>query len=324
MINLSIIIPIYNAEKYLKECLESIFCEINEKIEVILVDDGSTDNSSFIYNKYKDQCAIFVNSNHGVSYSRNFGVKHSHGDWIMFVDSDDVLIKGWSKIVLSEIDSKKYDLIYFLSKNINFSDKNDLLLNIMGLTGNNYYLSSPWSKVYNKKILLANNIIFNSYIVNGEDMIYNCKYISKIDFEKIKFASSIYKFRVNPESSTKKFTNKLLDSDKYFYSELDNILLENSFDNNTLKYINDQNRINNIFTIALRLSFNEKFYNYKNIIKELDKNTYRILTKFSIKNKINFVVFLILKKQYFLSFLLLKIGCLLKSKKNGEEYFISI
>ena len=116
MIKLSIIIPVYNAEKYLEQCLTSIYNEYNDAIEVILIDDGSTDGSSRIYNNFRDKnLKIYKNTNHGVSYSRNYALTKAKGKYIMFIDADDYLKEKWFDKIHSYLDSQK-DLIIF-SKN---------------------------------------------------------------------------------------------------------------------------------------------------------------------------------------------------------------
>ena len=111
---ISIIIPVYNAKEYIKECAKSIVNEITEQMEVIFIDDGSTDNSEDIYNKYKNikDVKIIKQRNHGVSYTRNKGIDEAAGKYIMFVDADDYLKKGWSKILLSNIEEEDEYIIF--------------------------------------------------------------------------------------------------------------------------------------------------------------------------------------------------------------------
>lgn len=90
----SVIVPVYNVEKYLDKCISSIISQSYKNLQVLLVDDGSTDASSQICDKYADndaRIAVYHNSNHGPSYSRNFGLEHSSGEYITFIDSDDWL-----------------------------------------------------------------------------------------------------------------------------------------------------------------------------------------------------------------------------------------
>ena len=89
---ISVIVPIYNVEKYLSKCLDSLINQTCTEVEFILIDDGSTDSSGKIADCYKDKdCRfkVFHKANRGLSAARNFGIEQSKGDWLMFVDSDD-------------------------------------------------------------------------------------------------------------------------------------------------------------------------------------------------------------------------------------------
>ena len=92
MKKISIIVPIYNSELYLVECVNSIIDQTYKDIEIVLINDGSTDNSLKICKKFKDNRIVIVNKeNSGVSDSRNVGIERSTGDYISFVDSDDII-----------------------------------------------------------------------------------------------------------------------------------------------------------------------------------------------------------------------------------------
>ena len=99
---LSIIIPIFNSEKYLCECLDSVLTCKNNDIEVILIDDGSTDNSYNIckdYQKKDNRIVLLQQKNAGVSRARNHGLEVAKGEYIGFVDSDDLLDENWYVIL---------------------------------------------------------------------------------------------------------------------------------------------------------------------------------------------------------------------------------
>ncbi|MFU0826465.1 MAG: Glyco-trans-2-like domain-containing protein [Lachnoclostridium sp.] len=89
----SIIVPVYNVEKYLRQCMESLVNQTLKEIEIIVVNDGSPDNSIKILEeyekKYPDMVKVFTTENRGVSHARNYGLDHATGEYIMFVDSDD-------------------------------------------------------------------------------------------------------------------------------------------------------------------------------------------------------------------------------------------
>ena len=95
----SVIVPIYNVENYLKKCIDSILCQTYSNLEIILVNDGSTDNSLEICNSYKDDRIIILNKeNGGLSSARNSGLEVMTGEYIFFLDSDD-----WMKIIVLSI-----------------------------------------------------------------------------------------------------------------------------------------------------------------------------------------------------------------------------
>ena len=99
----SIIIPIYNGSRYLDRCIKAIMQEYQEGIEILLVDDGSVDDSldKCVWWSTKFKCInVFHHDNHGVSYTRNRGIKESHGRYIWFVDVDDVILADSIKSIL--------------------------------------------------------------------------------------------------------------------------------------------------------------------------------------------------------------------------------
>lgn len=100
----SIIIPVYNTEKYLKDCLDSVLSQTYQNLEIILIDDGSTDNSSQILKQYakKDsRIKIITQKNQGQSTARNYGLKEASGEYVSFIDSDDAIEKDFVSSLLS-------------------------------------------------------------------------------------------------------------------------------------------------------------------------------------------------------------------------------
>ena len=98
-IKLSIIVPVYNVEKYLTECITSLIEKCDDSFEIILIDDGSTDNSGIICDEFKKKSSIIKvihQENRGLSGARNTGIRHSTGEYLMFVDSDDYLYKEFN------------------------------------------------------------------------------------------------------------------------------------------------------------------------------------------------------------------------------------
>ena len=182
----SIIIPIYNAEQYLHKCIDSILIQNNTDFELLLVDDGSIDNSGEICNEYasKDnRIKVFHKPNGGVSSARNLGIEHATGEWITFIDADDyidenylpinynqnneLLIQNWKNYPSGLIEEfyrpniyKKQVLSVFLEQNLN-----------------SFLFRVPWAKFYKKNIIQKNNIRFNEKLFLAEDTIFVINYL---------------------------------------------------------------------------------------------------------------------------------------------------
>lgn len=113
---ISVIIPVYNADKYLTDCLDSVRNQTYTNIEVLLINDGSTDNSGKICDKYAEKdCRfkVFHKPNGGVSSARNLGIEKATGKWISFVDSDDYLALNAYEVMLSYYSKTPYDILIF-------------------------------------------------------------------------------------------------------------------------------------------------------------------------------------------------------------------
>lgn len=274
MLKLSIIIPIYNAEKFLSACLASVICN-NEDVEIILVDDGSTDSSAEIYKEYVDNFNNFIlikNDNHGVSFSRNCAIKSARGKYIMFVDADDFLSENWCDSVMPQTDSN-YDLIVFsgnyIEENASYYEMKEACL---GFTDNlnlkKCKLSSACSKLYKRDFLNKCDIFFNENLINGEDMLFNFEILSSST--NVKFISkNIYNYRINSLSATNNFNDKIIKSDVQFHKELMKYMTENTED----KKLNDiikMSILNGIYIIFNRISM-AKIYD-DNIIENILKN----------------------------------------------------
>ena len=167
MVDISIIVPIYNASKYLKKCLDSLVNQTKKELEFILINDGSTDDSESIIKSYNDsRIKYFKRSNHGIGKTRNFGISKSTGKYIMFLDSDDYLEENACEVLYEKIDKEKLDLVvcdfYRVNsnvleekindfKNTSLKDNPKLLLDIN---------LAPWNKIYRSDLIKDNKIKF--------------------------------------------------------------------------------------------------------------------------------------------------------------------
>lgn len=241
MAEISIIVPIYNKEKTLCKCLESIVNQSFTDIEIILVNDGSVDKSMLIIEQFLEQDSriyLFSQENNGVSSARNKGIKEASGNYIMFIDADDCIAKDMCeklyKAILSgaetaicgmEIDYYSNELVS--NREIIKPDVKDIYSEKeywdtwYKLFKNKLYLS-PCCKLYSSKIVNENEIAFEQNVSIGEDMLFNIQYFKYS--HKISFVNeSLYYYRVeNNDSLSHHFDiNRLYNNDYLLYKMLE-------------------------------------------------------------------------------------------------------
>lgn len=310
---LSIIIPIYNCEKYLMDCVESIIKSIDD-YEILLINDGSTDNSKQIcdyYSKKYNFIKTYNKKNGGVSSARNLGIKMASGKYIMFVDSDDKLEENWS-ILINKL--KNSDIYYFNDQiNINES-KQELLKYIVGNNKKNIFLSGPYSKAYNTDFIRESNILFDEKIINGEDMLFNIKCIQKTNNYKI-LNFSFYKYRISNDQSTKKFNSKIIDSDKEFQKELSKVLEKIDISKSEKKDIEKFCENHGVLMLLNRISYIDKYKKAKLYYELLENDYYKAI----LNEKNNTVFYLLRKKQYLFVFYIYKIKNIYRIVKNKHN-----
>ena len=236
---LSIIIPVYNAGTYIEECLGSIISELGEQVEILLLDDGSTDDSYQIIKNYETKnIRIFHHENHGVSYTRNRGIKEACGEYIMFVDSDDKLLPGWKEIVFSQMRDDA-EIIYFsgnVLKQGKVLNKLDLIYGMFGIQTSQTFgnLSSPWGKLYAHQLLEEKHILFNKDLINGEDALFNLNAL--LQAKCCTYArASFYQYRVYMGSSSKRYSERFFDSNLKFFMVAERTLRDGQVDKKVIQ-----------------------------------------------------------------------------------------
>lgn len=184
----SVIIPVYNAEQYLCKCIDSVVNQSYKNLEIILVDDGSKDNSAKICKKYAniDKRIIFITQNNqGVSNARNNGLKLATGDYITFIDSDDNVELNFIESMINTIPDYSADLIVSTFKDV-FENKTSKINNFNGsLTYNikedfyrlRKYFYVPWAKLYKREIITRNSIKFPANFTDAEDQVFNFEFL---------------------------------------------------------------------------------------------------------------------------------------------------
>ncbi len=165
---ISIIVPIYNSEKYLNKCIDSLINQTEKNIEIILVNDGSTDNSEEIIKEYKDKrIKYYKNKNQGIGKTRNFGIEQATGSYIMFVDSDDYIEKNACEKMYNKAVNENLDVVlcdfYKEYDNGNIEEIHTNSFNNSSLKENPNIITDylcPWAKIYDRKMIIDNNIKF--------------------------------------------------------------------------------------------------------------------------------------------------------------------
>lgn len=189
---ISIIVPVYNVEKYLTICIESILNQTYKYFELLLIDDGSTDKSGIICDEFasKDKRVIvYHQKNQGVSSARNIGIKLSKGDFLCFIDSDDWVDATYISDLLVT-NYEQYDLVFmnmadFLGKPVIYHKASissyfgEEIKNVITCF-NIFSYGGPYVKLFKKSIIIANKIFFPECIQYGEDTLFFLRYFSHI------------------------------------------------------------------------------------------------------------------------------------------------
>lgn len=193
---ISIIVPVYNAEKYLRQCLDSILKQSFKDFEVLLIDDGSKDRSGKICDEYAEKdkrISVWHQENQGVSVARNVGLEHAQGEWIYFPDSDDIVVENALEIMMKMcVEDIDYVIcgyeVYDEDGNCSYTiperqerviSREDALMEMFASTDYRYqgYL---WNKLFRASIIRDNNSRFVKGIKFNEDRLYNVEYLCRI------------------------------------------------------------------------------------------------------------------------------------------------
>ena len=176
---ISVIVPVYNSEKYLSVCMDSILGQTYQQLQIIAIDDGSKDKSLQILNDYakRDGRILVVHQeNKGVGAARNVGIEHATGDWIIFIDSDDRIEPEYCWKMLNAAVNLKAEIVIAnpLTHEENLftnEQKEKLICSCLAFdeTLFSYNIDAPWGKIFYAKLLKTNSIIFPEDLKRSED-----------------------------------------------------------------------------------------------------------------------------------------------------------
>ena len=310
----SIIVSAYNAEKNIEQCINSIENQTYKDIEIIIINDGSKDNTQKISENLKKiyKNIIVVNQeNKGVSQSRNTGIDKATGEYIMFVDSDDFIEKNMIETILknkeNDLTISNYKRYYGKDKIINnieidekIYNKEEFLENFWNLY-NTYLINSPCFRIYRKDIIVLNEIKFNPKYELGEDLIFNLEYLNYCN--KICVINKyLYNYRYSENSLTTKYRKNYLEIQFQLIKFIEDFFEENNHMNEKNKKEIDKiicdviiSSIQNLFLESSYLSHKEK----KAILKQYVnlKETEKLQNVVYNEKRLQFLQKLILKKK---------------------------
>ena len=186
----TVIIPVYNAEKTLRRCVDSMLCQKYTDLEIILVNDGSADRSGLICSEYanKTENVVYIDKpNGGVSSARNAGLDRATGKYVLFVDSDDYVPEHYFE-TLDEID-EDFEFVMFSHSVTDGKTVRDKILKPFSTRNTDESvakfcetlyrktLNQPWAKRYNRQIVTGHDIRFPEHLYIGEDKTFNLRYV---------------------------------------------------------------------------------------------------------------------------------------------------
>lgn len=212
----SVIVPIYNVEKFIEKTINSLINQTYDNIEIILVDDGSPDSSPQICDKYskKDsRIKVIHKNNSGVSYARNTGIKVSSGDYIMFVDGDDYVEPDYVEYFVNLIKKTQTEMAISYCV-FDIHKKNQVKKDFIDVISSEkaveqIYLEkinvAVWNKIYSKEIISKYNILFDENIWYGEGMLFNIEFLQFIKNVGVG-NKRVYNQVYNSESAMRKFS----------------------------------------------------------------------------------------------------------------------
>lgn len=308
---ISVIVPVYNNENYIEECLDSIINQTYKNIEIIIINDGSTDtsmNKCLNFCKMDNRLKVFSKNNEGVSIARNTALRYANGEYITFIDADDKYFPDTLERMLNAIKENNSDIAIcaYTVEESSKRNKDSIYKNISNhieyiqeLLLNQNVKGFVWNKLYKRKFF--ENINFPSDLSVCEDLYVNCLIAEKYKPKVVIFDEQLYFYRNNEKSVTRSILKLFSDQgfiyDKAFTRIKEIFTKENTKINN---YIDQA-----FFNIVIDTSFilfqnklNSKYYTsvLKNILKK-----YNIGLKSNRKKFIKYLLFNISPKiLYFL------------------------
>jgi glycosyltransferase involved in cell wall biosynthesis len=304
----SIIIPCYNIERHLPKCIDSVLNQTYSNFELLLLNDGSSDNTLQICEEFKakdSRVRVFSHQNKGVSYTRNRGIDLTKGESIMFIDGDDFVkpdyveilsgafenlnwtICGMIKIPERKDDNSKKTLEFIKSNSTQDLNVDDFMRLIEF-----HLFSSPYCKIYSKHLIDKYNIRFDESLSYQEDLLFNINYSQYID-KVIILDYYGYYYVEHKISSTRRF-HKNFDHINILYNNLNNLVF-NKKDKMILQEFVFQTSLRKISNIFHKDSFRKNKDKLFELKETLDSNYFKFSSNYILKSDLNIFLKILLK-----------------------------
>lgn len=275
---ISIIIPAYNTEKYIDECIQSVINQTHQNWECIIIDDGSQDSTKDIIKNWVDidgRISLYSQNNQGVSKARNLGIDTAQGEYICFIDADDWVEPDFLTFFIKNVQDSNTLIVQDIIKDYNshtevktqnYKNEEFILPKELKKLLSNYKFTQGYicNKLYNLSVIRKNNLYFYENIANEDEVFYfeYLQYISKIKF--IEEAQYHYIQRELSRSRTLKFipTYNYLLKVVSINNNIQNIL-ENNTENITFAQQYSTKRFSQVFNFCFKDSIYKNNYTFK-------------------------------------------------------------
>lgn len=290
----SIIMPVYNCERFLEDSIDSVLSQTYTDFELIIIDDGSKDNSRKIIEEYalKDQrIKAFYNQNHGVSYTRNYGIEYANGEYIAFIDADDIYNKSYLEEMCRVIATENSDLVCcdlkmgyevneYYSQDYNIQNNTFCISNEHNSFEKAINLGigiSASTKIFSAKLIDKYNIRFNEKLSYGEDMFF-CWKMFLVSKNIVYLPKKLYFYRLSEDTAVLRYHDSLYEKYKNSYNDMMEFAKKINLDDEDFnRYLNISfsQRLPAIFKMELKNPINRFFDKIKRIKKICNDNQIR-------------------------------------------------
>lgn len=335
----TIVVPIYNAEQTIYSCLKSIMRQTYKNLEIILVNDGSTDRSFHICEQFVKtdfRFKIVNQKNLGPSAARNYGISLATGTYIQFVDADDLVKKTMTETLLNEI--KKSNDLVLCGYNVRRGKRRKRVIppmigtlphkqfcHLFGELYLNDLLPSPCNKLYQTNIIKKNELTFPAHINIGEDLLFNLAYLNHC--EKIAICKQpLYIYNDYDDSLSKQTNEHYFEMQLLLINKVREFLIENDSYTN-----NNQRVLHIIFTQSIINTFSQLFIQYQGNKQQIKQAIKRLRFNEAIKNNLDLLTgsyqatilkWLLLANFNEAIYLFLKLKQTMKTKTNRLYQFL--